>query len=124
MKAFTMIGLFLVLFSLSGKSQDSLIILHPAVGDMIDRYEKQKYGLFPELKESRFEFARVQLQKGSYTLFSKMYPDSIITRPIDSLELHHLYTLIDTITPSETFETQSSDYPTSSVVVKKSGSEN
>jgi len=68
-------------------SQDTIFILHPSVGAIIDKYEKMNYLLFPEIKDTSFQYCYLKPLKGSYGLFSYFRNDSLSVSKIDSLDL-------------------------------------
>ena len=85
----TAIIFLLFLFVNSGImfSQDTIFILHPSVGAMIDKYEKKDYLLFPEIKDTSFNYSFLKYLKGDYCLFSYFLNDSLSIIKVDSLEL-------------------------------------
>lgn len=70
--------------------QDSTYILHPAIGEIIDRNEKIDFNLFPEITTSKFEYSCIQQTGETFWLYSHIYPDSIILQQLDTAEIHHL----------------------------------
>ncbi|MFY9153694.1 MAG: hypothetical protein WAO52_16875 [Prolixibacteraceae bacterium] len=78
------VGIFLSFHSFS---QDKLIVLHQAVGDTIDKAEKVRYLLFPELKDSDF-YSCFLTQSGDEFLVSfHSSKDSVAIFRIDSAEV-------------------------------------
>lgn len=71
-------------------SQDSIYILHPAIGEIIDRNEKIGFNLFPEIATSKFEYGCIQQTGGTFRLYSHLYPDSLIVQQLDTAEIHQL----------------------------------
>lgn len=70
--------------------QDSLYILNPVIGEIIDRNEKTVYDLFPEIPNSKFEYSYVQKTGGTFWLKSHLYPDSVAIRQLDTSEIHRV----------------------------------
>jgi hypothetical protein len=70
--------------------QDSIYILHPAIGEIIDRYEKTGFNLFPEIATSKFEYSYIQQTGETFWLNSHVYPDSLIIQQLDTAEIHQL----------------------------------
>lgn len=88
---------FLLLFVVKSGitfSQDTIFILHPSVGAIIDKYEKMNYLLFPEIKDTSFQYCYLKPLKGNYGLFSYFHNDSLSITRIDSLDLSHYQTNI------------------------------
>jgi hypothetical protein len=83
---------FLLILSLMGSAvaQDSLFILHPVIGDIIDRYEKNNFNLFPEVSGSRFEYSYIKQDGNQYWLKSHLFPDSLVIRQLDTSEIRQL----------------------------------
>jgi len=58
---------FLVL-QISAFAQEQLIVLHPAVGDTIDRNERNDFLLFPEITNPDFKSATIHLKADEFYL--------------------------------------------------------
>ena len=89
--------IFLLLFVVKSGitfSQDTIFILHPSVGAIIDKYEKMNYLLFPEIKDTSFQYCYLKPLKGNFGLFSYFHNDSLSITRIDSLDLSHYQTNI------------------------------
>jgi hypothetical protein len=70
--------------------QDSIYILHPVIGEIIDRNEKIDFNLFPEIATSKFEYSYIQQTGGTFWLNSHVYPDSLILQQLDTADIHQL----------------------------------
>lgn len=57
-----------IVFGWYGYSQNSPIVLHPLVGDTIDKNEKIKYLLFPEINASDFKYGTISRTGNGYVL--------------------------------------------------------
>ena len=68
-------------------SQDSLFILHPILGEVIDKNEKKDYLLFPEIADSIFNYGYIQHAGNKYCLNSYLLSDSLLSRIIDTAEI-------------------------------------
>lgn len=64
-------------------SQDSIFVLHPAVGDTIDKKEKIDFELFPEFKNSDFKFGIIFSIGEKKTLNVYTLSNSITTKELD-----------------------------------------
>lgn len=71
-------------------SQDSIYILHPVIGEIIDRNEKTDYELFPEISNTRFEYSYIKKADGNFWLKSHVFSDSLVIRQLDTTEIHQL----------------------------------
>jgi hypothetical protein len=87
MKRLTVLMSFILFIGMMCISQDSIYILHPAVGEIIDRYEKTDFALFPEVSNSKFEYGYIKQAGGNFWLKSHLYPDSMVTRQLDTSEI-------------------------------------
>ena len=94
MKKFIVFLLLFVVKSGTTFSQDTIFILHPSVGTIIDKYEKMNYLLFPEIKDTSFQYCYIKPLKGKYGLFSYFRNDSLSITKIDSLDLSQYQTYI------------------------------
>jgi len=75
--------LFLFISHLSF-SQDSIFVLHPFVGDTIDKFEKTKFLLFPEINDSSFCYGQIHYSDKKYLLYS--YSENNTTPKIDEID--------------------------------------
>lgn len=105
MKKVLAVLIFIVIKSGIAFSQDTIFILHPSVGAVIDKNEKMNYLLFPEIKDTTFQYCFIKPLKGSYCLFSYFHNDSLSISNVDSLELVDYQTNISKLT--EYFSNQS-----------------
>jgi len=81
-------------------SQDSIqgkaIILHPAVGKIIDNSEKKLFGLFPEYKDSTFSSAFIiKFNDSSYIAVITNIKNQNIEKNITIQQLDAMYYSID-----------------------------
>ena len=86
----TMIDFLLILFS-NGMlciSQDSIYILHPAIGEIVDRNAKTYYTFFPEVSKSKSEYVYIKQAGDSFGFKSYLYHDSLIIRQLDTSKIH------------------------------------
>ena len=78
--------IILTLFYYPGRSQTGSFVLHSVIGEEISRTEKRMYRLFPELPDSNFSFARIELEQGRFYLYAYSPSDSS-KRQMDSTEV-------------------------------------
>jgi hypothetical protein len=97
MKKVTVLFILALSTAISCYSQDSTYILHPAIGEIIDRHEKTEFALFPEISVSRFEYSYIKLEGNSYWLRSYVYPDSLVVRHLDTAEIREIVRQIEGI---------------------------
>jgi len=71
---------FMVL-QISAFAQEQLIVLHPAVGDTIDRNERNVFLLFPEITNADFMTATIQLKT------DKLYLHVLSKSGLDAIEI-------------------------------------
>lgn len=76
-----------VLTCFSGFSQSKIFVLHPITGDTIDKTEKIKYLLFPEVESVNFRYATITHPPEGYFLHYYNNQNQLITLEIDSAEL-------------------------------------
>lgn len=88
------LSLLTITCTLSVFSQKTIVILYPLIGDTIEQSEKQTFLLFPELKDSLFEYGQIFFEDGKYTLytFSKSGNKQM---EVDSLKLQQYYINIE-----------------------------
>jgi len=84
---FTLLSL---LISLSVFSQKQIVVLHPVLGDSIDKVEKVNYLLFPELGDSLFTYGQIHFKNNKFYLHAYSQTGSTL-REIDSLEMKQYY---------------------------------
>jgi hypothetical protein len=83
--------LFILIFllcSTSSFAQDSLIVLHPSVGEKITLESKKKYLLFPEIRDSVFRFCEIRKKQGKYFMTTTFKNDSVSTTEVSGEELY------------------------------------
>lgn len=105
MKKILAILIFVVVKSGIAFSQDTIFILHPSVGAVIDKNEKMNYILFPEIADTSFQYCFIKPLKGSYCIFSYFRNDSLSISSVDSLDLVKYQTNISKL--NEYFSNQS-----------------
>jgi len=59
---------FLVIMNLSVIAQDKLIVLHPVVGDTIDKYEQRNFVLFSDILDQNFISATIHCENAKYLM--------------------------------------------------------
>jgi hypothetical protein len=94
MKQF-IIFLYGLIFSTNCLAQDSLFILHPLVGDTIDKTEKLNYLLFPSIKNVDFKYCYIILSNHQFFVNSHTLSDSVNIQPIDSAEIRQYIVNLD-----------------------------
>jgi hypothetical protein len=96
---------FIILFRfISCISQDSIFILHPAVGEIIDKNEKKQFYLFPEINDSNFKFCYIKTLKEGYLLYCVFISDSVITNLIDTIKIQEYNTNINKLVEFYAYE--------------------
>lgn len=77
-----------ILFSviISALSQEAVIILHPSVGDTIDKIEKTTYYLFPDVNDSIYQSGVIYTAEDSFILHFNTL-SGLMTLVLDSTEI-------------------------------------
>lgn len=94
MKPFIII-FFGLIFSANCYAQDTLFVLHPLVGDTIDKAEKMNYFLFPSLKNDDFKCCYIIRSNDHFFVNSYTWNDSLSIRQIDTTEIRQYIVNID-----------------------------
>ena len=94
MKQFA-IFLFVFIFSANCHAQDNLFVLHPLVGDTIDKAEKINYFLFPSIKNDDFKYCYIIRSNDQFFLNSYTLSDSVSIRQIDTTEIKQYIVNLD-----------------------------
>lgn len=94
MKQF-IIFIFGLIFSANCYAQDTLFVLHPLVGDTIDKMEKMNYFLFPSIKNDDFKYCYIIQSNDHFFVNSYTLSDSISIRQIDTTEIRQYIVNID-----------------------------
>ena len=94
MKQFTMF-LFGLIFSANCSAQDTLFVLHPLVGDTIDKTEKMNYFLFPSIKNEDFKYCYIFQSNNRLFVNSHTLSDSISIQQIDTAEIRQYIVILD-----------------------------
>lgn len=68
-------------------SQDSIVILHSAIGAVIDKETKTKYVLFSEIKDPSFNYCILKKKNEDYFLYSYFHKDSLSVSRIEPEQL-------------------------------------
>ena len=104
-------------------SQDTIFILNPVIGDIIDRNEKTDFNLFPEISNTRFEYSYIKKESNDLRLIAHLFPDSIVNRQLDTSDLHRMQRDIENkmATRKDTQRIEVQD--PGSVVIKKDAGE-
>lgn len=76
-------------------SQDSIFRLHTAVGDTIDKHEKNDFDLFPEFKNSDFKFGIIYSNGETKNLKVYTQNDSATVKQLDPAKLAEYQSNID-----------------------------
>lgn len=95
----TILFLFILFLNVSfAQEQSKAIILHPAVGKLIDQQEKKIYQLFPEYKDSAFVNAFIlKYNDSTYTVVINAIKNKAIERNLSREDLDKMYYQIDEI---------------------------
>jgi hypothetical protein len=100
-------------------TQDTVYILHPIIGDIIDRHEKTDFNLFPEISTSRFEYSYIKLEGNTFRFIAHLFPDSMVTRQLDTSDIHRMEKDIESILISrKTIQEKPVRDPGSVVIIK------
>lgn len=75
-----------IVLSFHSYSQNKIVVLHPAVGDTIDKAEKVRYLLFPELKDSDFDYCFLSHSGEEFRVNLHTQNDSLVLIRLDSAE--------------------------------------
>lgn len=105
MKKILAVLIFIVIKSGIAFTQDTIFILHPSVGATIDKNEKLNYLLFPEIKDTCFQYCFIKPLKGRFAIYSFFRNDSLSISKVDTLELVNYQTNISKL--DEYFSNQS-----------------
>jgi hypothetical protein len=87
-------------------SQDTIFILHIAVGDTIDRKEKMDFDLFPELKCADFKYGIIYSNGDTKKLNAYMQNNSLFTETLDSVTIAQYKANIDKLVEFYSSENQ------------------
>lgn len=88
MKRLLLMMILILSFVFRGNSQDGLIVLHPIVGDTIDKDEKVNYLLFPEITDSLFIYCQINKVADKYYATSFLVRDSLLTIQLNGTEIN------------------------------------
>jgi hypothetical protein len=77
-----------VLFYLIGHSQEQIFVLHHLVGDTIDKNEKLKYLLFPEIDVADFDYCYLITSKGDYFIKTHTQTKSVNIQKTDTTSIN------------------------------------
>lgn len=86
-----------IILSFHCYSQDHLFVLHPLVGDTIDRNEKLTYFLFPEINDSDFKFCTITHFKSDYSINVHSINESVTFKKLDSIEMRQAIVRLDKV---------------------------
>ena len=95
MKRFIILINLILSLGFQCKSQDSLFVLHPIIGEIIDRNEKIDYLLFPEIKDSIFNYCSIKHEGDKYFVNSHLVSDSINIIQLNISEINQYQKNID-----------------------------
>jgi hypothetical protein len=95
MQRFPILFVYVILQGTLLFSQDSLYILHPVVGAIIDRKEKTEYVLFREVADTTFNYGYIRYADNKYYLNLFLIADSFTKREIDTSEIREYLTNIE-----------------------------
>lgn len=89
------IFLFVLVFSTNCLAKDDLFVLHPLVGDTIDKAEKINYFLFPSIKNDDFKYCYIIRSNDQFFLNLHTLSDSVSIRQIDTTEINQYIVNLD-----------------------------
>jgi hypothetical protein len=104
-------------------SQDTVYILHPVIGDIIDRHEKTDFNLFPEISTTRYEYSYIKHEGGTFRLIAHLFPDSLVTKQLDTSDIRQMEKDIESIMVTRQPIQEKPVQDPGSVVIKKDGNE-
>ncbi len=112
---------FLCMFSavFASFSQDTVFILNPVIGDIIDRNEKTDFNLFPEISNTRFEYSYIKKESNELRLIAHLFPDSIVNRQLDTSDIRRMQRDIESLIATRTDTQKIGVQDPGSVVIKK-----
>ena len=76
------------LFYLIGHTQEQVFVLHHLVGDTIEKNEKLKYILFPEIDIADFEYCYLITSNGEYFIKTYTQTESVIIQKTDTAAIN------------------------------------
>lgn len=94
MKQFA-IFLFGLIFCVHCRAQDTLFVLHPLVGDTIDKTEKMNYFLFPSIENDDFKYCYLIQSNDHFFVKSYTLNDSIHIQQVDTTEIRQYIVNLD-----------------------------
>lgn len=94
MRKYAVLALIILLAARPCRSQDSMHVLHPVVGHIIDQNEKMYYLLFPEISNDRFKLGYIKPAGENYFLVARLLNDSILTTKLDTSDIRKYRTNI------------------------------
>lgn len=89
--------LIAIILSVQSYGQDSLFVLHPLVGDTIDRNEKLNYLLFPQITDSDFKYCTLSHSENGYFVNTTKIDSSATVNQIDSTEINQTVARLDKV---------------------------
>ena len=79
--------LIAIALNISCFAQNDLFILHPLVGDTIDKNEKLNYFLFPKISNENFKYCFITHSDNQFFVNSHYVNDSVSIQLVDTIEL-------------------------------------
>ncbi len=72
-------------------SQDTVYVLHPIIGELIDKQERKDYLLFTEFNDSSFYYCFVKYGNGKFYVTARFQKDSVEVEEVDlaTLKQYH-----------------------------------
>lgn len=95
MKIGQLILILLFYVPTSINAQNNAIIIHEALGDIIDIKEKTRYLLFPEIADSIYDYSTILSNDSNYIVYTHLLNNTFQQRIIDTTELNHYFTNIE-----------------------------
>jgi hypothetical protein len=123
MKKLTVSILCIFSTALLSFSQDTVYVLHPVIGDIIDRHEKTDFKLFPEISTTRYEYSYIKHEGGSFRLIAHLFPDSLVTKQLDTSDIRQMEKDIESIMVTRKPIQEEPVQDPGSVVIKKDANE-
>ena len=96
MKKLTIL-LIVIALNVQSYGQDPLFVLHPLVGDTIDRNEKLNYLLFPQITDSDFKYCTLTHSEKGYFVNTTKIDCSSTVNQADSTEINQTRARLDKV---------------------------
>ena len=87
--------LIAITFNINCYAQRDHFILHPLLGDTIDKSEKLNYFLFPKIENEEFKFCFITHSDNQFFVNTHYINDSVSIQPVDTIELRQYIVHLD-----------------------------